>query len=335
MEATADRVTGYLSDLSRRFPFIWEQVEALRSRRGKDLPQWPDWCYLPLAGAYVIANQGRGVLPAGNDVAVIGALSTWHATQGIYRIDRDVFDAVWDTPVETLPVEVFYQLPEWCLYVEIPAPPSGCGFFAHLEWDADDGSSKLRLLFDNAGELLPVVLRLTRTTVSECLAEALQEAGSHDRFHYPAPGATERSVGNARWEVRWLIERCIILLLYISAAARRGDLTDEDGSARQPTSPESKKEERARGSFAPDHPTIWRVGWRMGAALRAAQRAHEEIADLAEPPASAKPHIRRAHFHHYWTRPRTGNHGLVLKWLAPIPVKFQLGQILPIVRRVQ
>jgi hypothetical protein len=73
----------------------------------------------------------------------------------------------------------------------------------------------------------------------------------------------------------------------------------------------------------------------MGAALRAAQRAHEEIADLAELPAGAKPHIRRAHFHHYWTRPRTGNHGLVLKWLAPIPVKFHLGQILPTVRRVQ
>ncbi len=46
-----------LSTFSRLYPDAWKRVDDLRARR-KELGDWPDWCFLPLAGAYVIVSKG-------------------------------------------------------------------------------------------------------------------------------------------------------------------------------------------------------------------------------------------------------------------------------------
>lgn len=60
-------------------------------------------------------------------------------------------------------------------------------------------------------------------------------------------------------------------------------------------------------------------GIRIGAALRAAalsERTEHHDGTHASPVA----HIRRAHWHHFWTGPRDGERALVVRWLPPIPV---------------
>ena len=76
--------------------------------------------------------------------------------------------------------------------------------------------------------------------------------------------------------------------------------------------------------FAPDHPSRWEVGYRLGAALRQALSEHEP----AEPTgthASPRPHIRRAHWHSFWAgkRDQPEARSVTLKWLPPIPVNVQ------------
>ena len=336
---TADRLRSHLRRIQDQYPGIWRQVESFRAGRGRDLPGWPDWCYLPLAGAYAIATGGRDdVMPQGVDVAVIGALAAWRATQGVYRLHDELLDAVWETPVDQMPAEVLYQLPEWCVYVETPGRAID-GFYAHLERDARDGRPELRLLLDAQGYLTPIPLHLTRPTLDECLAAAIEEARTQGERHgllYPDSSALDP--GAIIRDTLPILRPILSVILYICAAAGERDIADGKGSTRQPTRPGPVKTKRGLREFAPQAATAWNVGWRMGAALGAARRAHDETADLQAAGgthASPRPHIRRAHFHSFWSGPMDGERKLAVRWLPPIPVRLDVGEIVPTVRTVQ
>lgn len=64
---------------------------------------------------------------------------------------------------------------------------------------------------------------------------------------------------------------------------------------------------------------IWHdVGYRIGSELR----AYERYASERKPHqgGTVRPHMRRAHWHHFWAGPRDGERRLILKWVAPIMV---------------
>src|SRR4051812_19272818 len=146
-----------LGSFSRLYPDAWKQVDEFRANR-QGLGNWPDWCFLPLAGAFAIVSRGRTVPPGASvqHVGILGALAAWRVTQGIYRFDPTVLDALWETPVTgDIPTEVLFHLPEWCVY--IPTPDRRWhgaelhGVFAHLEHDVNDRRAELRLVLDVTG----------------------------------------------------------------------------------------------------------------------------------------------------------------------------------------
>ena len=47
-----------LGTYSRLYPDAWKQVDEFRARR-KELGDWADWCFLPLAGTYAIVSKGK------------------------------------------------------------------------------------------------------------------------------------------------------------------------------------------------------------------------------------------------------------------------------------
>jgi len=181
------RPLGHLHIASKLYPQAWSQVERLRSGRGRDLPKWPAWCFLPLAGWYAIVSGGgdnRVPPDRGMDIGRLAAVGTWRYSQGIYRFDPDVFDALWTTPMTgDIPADVLLRLPQWCIYVETPgrqfsdAPLHG--FFAHLEWDAGDQRHELRLLLDSEQILLPVPLHLGDWPLPRAIERALIESTRH------------------------------------------------------------------------------------------------------------------------------------------------------------
>ena len=67
------------------------------------------------------------------------------------------------------------------------------------------------------------------------------------------------------------------------------------------------------------------VGYRVGADLRAYKRYQSDRREHQG--GTVRPHMRRAHWHHYWTGPRDGERNLVLKWLAPTMVGVSNGSI--------
>jgi hypothetical protein len=164
----------------RRYPDLPAQVDHLRAGKGGDLPDWPDWCFVPFAGWHALAT--RDATPETyfdriGDVAVLGALAPWRYTQGIYRFDPDLLEALTSTPLDNiLPAGVFLRLPQWSIYIELPAGYAWqgnalYGFWASLEWDAGahQGRHELRLLMDTAAGLNAGILHLGPWTVIEAM----------------------------------------------------------------------------------------------------------------------------------------------------------------------
>ena len=58
------RPGNILHSFSRLYPDAWKHVDEFRARR-KELGNWPDWCFLPLAGTYaIVSNEGLSAPPA-------------------------------------------------------------------------------------------------------------------------------------------------------------------------------------------------------------------------------------------------------------------------------
>ena len=178
-------------------------MDEFRARR-KELGNWPDWCFLPLAGTYAIVSKGK-TLQSPNQahhIGILGALAAWRVTQGIYRFDPTTFDALWKTPVTgDIPTEVLFHLPEWCVYIPTPDQTwQGAtlnGFFAHLECDMNDRRTELRLVLDVTGpagdELIVMPIHLGKGGVAEGVEAMLKEAARHFPVRVQTPeGVVER-----------------------------------------------------------------------------------------------------------------------------------------------
>lgn len=75
------------------------------------------------------------------------------------------------------------------------------------------------------------------------------------------------------------------------------------------------------------------VGIRIGAALRNSRSLASKSPSTGLG-ASKAPHIRRGHWHRFWTGPRDGERKVILRWLPPIPVNLDKGLVISTVRPV-
>lgn len=324
-----------LAAIARRYPDAWRAVDEFRADRGTGgLPDWPGWCFLPLAASYAVVSGGgsnRVPLDRAGDVGTLGALAAWRVTQGIYRFDPAVYAAIVETPVDgDVPHEILYRLPEWCVYVETPdmqvAGDVVHGFFAHLEHDIATGRPELRLLIDADSMLLPIPVHLGPWSLEESLRRMVSTASAH---------AVELGMGEAPADLLPAIQArvgpMVSLLLYLcSQNAEIGD------GKRMPANPEPKRTKRGWRLFPADRPTAWDVGVRLGAALRAAYRQAETGGDVGH--AGPRPHIRRAHWHGFRSGPMKRADGsdipaherkYDLRWLPPIAVNLDGVEGLP------
>ena len=310
----------HLAAAGRLYPKAWRQADQFQADRGKSgLPAWPSWCYLPMAAWYAIVSGGKGRLGLDRigDLGRLAALGSWRVTQGIYRFDQDLYEAVRGTPIEgDLPAEILYRLPEWCVYVETPGMEDGRlhGFFAHLEWDANTERHELRLLLDREDLLLPVPIHIGAWALEEAMQRVNAEAAAQ------VPGVTPRME-----EIIPEIAPLLSLLLYLCSEAA------DYGKGPQPKNPRPVKTAKGPRLFPPQRPRVWEVGARLGAALRRAYTEASEKADAAGERARPRPHIRRAHWHAYRVGP--GRQEVRLHWLPPIPVNVEDFSDLPAVVR--
>ncbi len=317
MNNSEPRPLQHLRLFAQRYPAAWELATTMRAKKGKELPDWPDWCYLPVAAAYAIVSQRfGGVVPpaAGKDIGECAALTAWRATKGIYRFDSDLLKSLVETPLEGhLPDELLERLPEWCVYVELNgalpwARQNLQGFYAHLESDANNGRREMRLLLDIGQELIPVPIHLTGGNLTEGIEQAWIEANRH------GAKLSEDDMMELPQKAGKSLAPLISLLLYL--CSEQPDIDKSDGGSGKPQNLIAIKTKNGLKEFPASAPSTWNVGWRIGAKLRAASQPAGDSGEGGQ--ASQRPHIRRAHWHTYLTG--AGRARRELRWISPILV---------------
>jgi hypothetical protein len=320
---TLPRPSEHLIATGKLYPDTWKQFDVFRAGRGVDLPNWPDWCYCPMAAAYAIVSGGGDNRVSARmiaDVARLSALAAWRVTQGVYRFDPALYSAIIGTSLDgDLPTEVLYRMPEWCVYIETPDMlwhgKRLYGFFAHLEWDAaTHGREELRLLLDSEDDLQPLPIHLGKWT----LLESVENAMKTGLMHGGDAGLSDSARELAEFNHTGLNQLLSLLLYLCTENAEIGD------GAHRPSIPVAQKTKKGPRIFPPDKLTRWDVGVRIGSALR---RAYQAEQTGQQTHAGPRPHIRRAHWHTY--KVGVGRELTTLKWLPPIPVNLDDPDILP------
>lgn len=352
-----DRLHAHVRECGKRYPQAWRQMDQFRDGRGRNgLDDWPGWCFCPVSASYAIVTTEHGfnaiderhdrvmVTEEGmlmmQDVARVAALGPWRVSQGIYRIDDTVRQAVIETPAAgAVPVDVLLSLPEWCVYVPMPghdyvgAETRGGktarinGFFAHLEHDTHDGRAELRLLIDFADEPVftglhvDIIHLLRGKTLIECY-DAMRAVSKHQMLKIGARrDHLDEAIDNLRQTAVERLAPVVSVLLYLCSQTAEFRQAGEVIS-RRPGNPEYTKTKKGWRLFPPDRPKIWHVGERLGKAIRDAQAA-DHPRQHGDDRAGPRPHVRRAHWHSFWTGAKDAVRKIVLKWLPPIPVAME------------
>ena len=104
------------------------------------------------------------------------------------------------------------------------------------------------------------------------------------------------------------------LLLYLCS-----EEPEVDDKRRPGTSPSKAKATRTRHGwkmFPADTSRVWRVGYQVSERLR--KGSEEAERREREEGRTVRPHLRRAHWHGFWTGPREGKRKFVYKWIPPL-----------------
>lgn len=341
MENNVNPVAHILKTLSRmgkQHPDTWSLIDKVRASKGQKVEgqaevfDWPEWCFLPLAFfRYIVTYQNH--LPSdaslSNDLAtvvdVLSVLGTWRITQGVYRFDNDVYNAIIDTPFDgKLPTNIFFRLPEWCIYIETPGllTPYGkqLGAFVHLDYHMLNKKPQLIINIDLGDKLKEYAINIDDYTLMEAIEEQV-----NTELHTRITTLSTKEIKIDRGFQ--CIKPILSLLLYI--CSQNADFGDK-----KPTLPEAKKTKKGARFFSPPQPVVWDVGIRLGAAIRSYHINGSVAHDRAR--NSPRPHIRRAHWSSFWTGKRDSQERkIIIKWIPPIPVNAEGGNVIPTIHRVE
>ena len=324
-----------LNSISNKFPKAWEQMELFHNQNGQDgLPHWQDWCYAPFAAAAAVIGSERMGMQEVQFMSAIAALAPWRLSKQVYRLDPDMEKLLTDQDDTSIPGEILYHLPFPCFYVELTSDAVSFnnvhGFFVHLEDDVKEHEHELRFLFvDKDGKVIfGYPIHIGAGTIRESQNQMLSTA----KNNMPEMGETLDLLKNSRAAVAMeaQVAKCLQIVLYLCASNK--EVTPRENAAEttqsEPKTPEQEPEPsdewKIRQSEVKDRYQElrqWDVGIRVGAAIRMSQET-KQAASQGGTHASPRPHMRRGHWHHFWTGKRNdpGNRVLVLHWIPPLAI---------------
>jgi hypothetical protein len=329
----------WLIDYGRNYPNAWFLAENVWLDKATFEKQWAKYCFIPIAAwLAIIEHHQESARESGaeidrrgefsesrSDPASLAALGAWRLTQGIYKFDTELLNALIDTEMSReLPFEVLFRLPQWGVYIDLSNATNladgdfdTCGFFAFLEDDVKTGRAELRLVissmsYDSLIAMPP--LCLGDWSVHDGVMMAQKEIVKNIEAHYSSPvddEARER-IDATLGKVAKVIEPLVSVLLYL--CSDEPDIAHFEGEYPRYATP--KKTKRGLRLFAPDREQIWSVGENIGRQIREALEREK-----SNEWHGRRPHIRRAHWHGFWRGKRDSEERRFgYQWLYPIAV---------------
>lgn len=342
------RPSNYLIEANKHYPQAWKMIdEYIQKYRAN----WPNWCFLPMnANVFGISKEDDEDFP--QTLSDLHVLAAWRTTQGIYRIDPDVLEPLWDTSISgEIPTDVLYRLPEWCVYIETGKRDIGSGrtlhgFFACLDFSLGDPvelSDCVVIFLDIEtgpnveNQLSPYIFPLKigpgiSATIEEMIDIYMDDTGN--KFYPPDPEVFKNPLVKniVQNDLKNLLPRIFSLLIHL--CAENSEIRSTNGKDNPAKIISLKNTKNGLRYFPPNQPTVWETAWRIGASIRSYREktstSHEN--ELGE---KKRPHIRRAHWHSYWIGALNGERSIRIKWLPPIPVNVDSSDdLIPVIRGV-
>lgn len=248
--------------------------------------------------------------------------SRWRTCRHVYRFDRALSRELRATPLpDSMPLDALAMLPYPIVYVDAPLPAIGfdaVGAFAWLDHATDGTPTLCTVLVLDDGCHQDNILSLT----ADNLGDAVDKCVRYDLNFAGVDLGTLIGCDYAE-SARRMYAAVLNHLLYIAS-----DAQDQEIEYRPSTG--ARKQRRNQSSS-----TIHAVGTVTGRALGAARVAYVG-GSSGDGTRSVRPHVRAAHYHHYWTGPRAdpAARQLVVHWIAPTFVGGSAGDAPTTVHRV-
>lgn len=361
-----------MRQLKKSFPTIDQRLDALLADRRRGLPEnsflapyWPDTEEMPNHAAAVIAlglMQEQSII---NPMAKsfdellrqktemgemwleseqIMAYQLWRTSKQILKFDPDLAIELRDQDLDDcLPGAVFDFLPYKMMYIECPITRKNSGgsiesigmwvFKTTLFYDGRaSGERCLMIMYlDATGEMTELPISLEFQTISgiveDLAAHDLESWKEFRRRGYEIDGATGNDLQDKEIiasRVHGQLKQILNLIIYICAQNADLNIVYRPNPTIKPNPKKANKRSEA---------TITEVGMRIGGALRSARSRFQEA--QGQPGVGHKaPHVRRSHWHHFWTGPRDGDRRLIVKWLNDTLVNADEGNAVPTIKFV-
>lgn len=322
-----------LTDFKKDFPHAFETLDKVAAAKGRDVPDWHERCDIPVAATLALVEFEQ--LPAGIQ-AIMGALTaalySWRKYKQVYTFNPDLAAEIEEQPLDKIPMEVLYSLPYNCVWIEIDGAKEG--FFVWFEWGIwGDRKNQMELHFlginDNLGYKSQYILHLTQKgTITDGVNEMIRRS--------PELNITAEEAYYMQSQIRKLLN----LLLYI--CAQNAEI-EENPQQKQITKRTAESVKKPTDKFR--ELQKWDVGFKLGKAIRAYKQSEQDFSPVPPTLSSAeegktrqrpRPHIRRGHYHHFWTgSDKDGSKKIILKWIAPTYINGDLDKIIPTVTKVK
>lgn len=313
---------GLLINVSKKYPDINTYINLARNDKHELGDDWPEWCFMPMylwgrgIGAIALRglNKKHSLAELNLGVAELVALGTWQFSKGIYKIDPDLMTALSESAISgNIPSEILYKLPEWCIYVETPGYSyMGIqieGFWAHLEYDINHDRPELRLLLNTDFVRIPVPLHLGEWS----LLDSIQKASAVAEMVAESMGVSIIGLEEVTKLSVAALSPLISILLYI--CSEKPEIDDNRLPGVSPSLAQPAKTKKGWKLIPRGSARTWNVGNQIGSILRAAD-------ENAEPSVSTgrrnRAHVRRGHWHTFWTGKKTEKQKPILNWIPPL-----------------
>ena len=328
-----------LKQLTTQYPKAWEQMANFHHDNGLNgLPSWPDWCYTPMSSAIAVATRGID-MDAYNNLPtdtllnfitiaqVIFALAPWRLSKEVYVVDKDLKNLLFQQAGELdIPDEILLQLPYPCFYVEIPDTyfrnEKIHGFFVTLEYDINNGDRELKPVFlTESGAAFSYSIHIGCKTIAESVELLNEQSFECTRGDKRLEELAQKGDEEVPETIDFL-KKIFQVILYI--LAQNADITPDPEQATI-----TKRGKTIKDKYSEIRK--WDVGFRIGNELRKQKFVQSDYQGGTH--NSPRPHIRRGHWHHFWTGPKKdeSQRKLILKWLSPMAIAVGDNEDSPVV----
>lgn len=310
-----------LKDVSSKIPKVWQMIDLARPLGLKNA-KCSSRIFAPVetATAACIACQAGKAKGGRVDIpypSLVLALAQWRKDKEVFVLDPDLARILYEQDDTSIPAAAVDYLPYPCFYVETAGLdaylPGVHGFFFYIGWDTQTRKELMSFIFaGKEGKIYPFDIPLDSPDLSECFDRMNRRKLLSKNAEIQARGRQELE---QRDSVMLLLRCSLQVVLYLCACNAEIVPDPEQESVMK----------RSNGSEIKDRYVEirkWDVGFVTGPALQAQKRRPQSEESHARDGSHApkRPHVRRGHWHHFWTGAKSDaeNRRLVLKWLPPI-----------------